>query len=298
MSLATLKVFHDGSQFIARLGTSLTPPGKRGSNIVNEAYEKFKVFFKEACEKNVAKWKICDYIQGRFVDTNETLFDIPDIDTVKEFFKRYITTIHKRKVRYERKLYFNDWSYFVTFTYSDQKMTQEEFEEQIRTKLSDLSSHKDWYYMMRWENGELGERKHLHAFVYVPDGQMVGELYKDKHFSHKRHRWEFFTNNTYFNERFGVSDWIELKNNKIAKSLMGYFAKYMAKNDGKIIYSRGIPNEIEAEIDVDEDIITTYEKDHTFYGVVDRFIFGTPEDKAEALKKALRFDLKAEPVPI
>ena len=300
MLVDNVKVFHDGSHYIARLTKRFSIKRRSsGGRFDNLEYEKFKKYYQEAVGKNVAKWKIWEYVQDRFIEENESLFDIPDEETVKGYIKRYVSMIHKRIVRYRRKVYFNDWSYFTTFTYDNKKITQEEFEKQISTKLSDLSSHRGWYYMMRWEEGELAERTHLHAFIYVPDGQMVGKLFQDRHYSYKRHRWEFFTNNTYFNNRFGISDWVDLKAAKISKTLINYFAKYMSKNDGKIIYSRGIPGEIEAEIDVEEDVITTYEKHYAFYGVLDRFMFDGPEEKQKTLRRTFKLsEVQIASVPI
>lgn len=300
MSLSKVKIFHDGSHFVAKLSVPKKKYFKRGVSEDNSEFEQFKIFYAEAIEKSVFKNNIPDFIQGRFIECCDDIFDVPDIDVITAYYKRYVTMIHKRTQRAQRKAYLNDWNYFVTFTYDSDKMSQEEFERQIRTKLSDLSSHSNWYSMIRWEEGEVGERKHLHAFIYVPEGKMCGELYRDRHYSTKRHRWEFFWNNTYFNERFGVSDWKDLSFYKNIKPLVNYLLKYMAKDDGKIIYSRGIPDIIEAEIDIDEHILATYESHNRILGVVDRFIFGTPQEKAAALRSCFDLDtyVRAEAVPI
>lgn len=297
-----LRVRHDGSQYVACLiGPGYGVNTKGHKREVNPEYEQFKIFYGEAKEKKITKAGMLEYITEKFVELYDDIFDVPDIDTLSDYLKRYVSALHKRVFRYHQKAYLNDWNYFVTFTYSDAKMTAAEFERQITTKLSDLSSHSDWRYMMRWEQGELGDRKHLHAFLYVPEGKMVGELFKDHHYSTKRHKQEFFTNNTYFNERFGTSDWKELTSLKGCKKLVNYLIKYMAKDDGKIIYSRGIPTVVEAEIDLENDVITRYDKNECVYVVVDPRLFMKPRDKATYVSRAYdvdRIDVEALLLPI
>lgn len=294
MALQKVKIIHDGNHYVTSLQNFFSAGGgRKGPKKVDSVYEQFKIFYGEAVKKRITKKKIVEYIQGKFIDVCEDPLDIPNLDDLYDYYLRYVSTLHKRMLRYRRKAYLNDWNYFVTFTYSDEKMSRKEFEIKIISKLRDLSSHSGWNYMMRWEDGELGERKHLHAFLYVPEGKMIGELYEDSHYSSKRRRMEYFTNNTYFNERFGISEWKELKSLRNCKSLINYLAKYMAKDDGKIIYSRGIPDYIEAEIDMENDIVLTYETKYAVLAIVNEFMFGTAEDFKEALADS--FDIAQLP---
>ena len=295
MALQKVKIVHDGSHYIAslpNLGDEILArmDKKRGIKIVDPCYEQFKVFYGEAIEKKITKKKVLEYIQGCFIDVCEDILELPDNETLEDYYKRYVTALHKRMQRYHRKAYLNEWNYFVTFTYDDKKMSANEFKRQITTKLSDLSSHHGWRYMMRWEEGELGERTHLHAVVYVPKGKMVGELFTDSHYSYKRRKREIFTNNTYFNSRFGTSDWKSLDNLRNCKSLVNYLTKYMAKDDGKIIYSRGIPDSLEAEVDLDESGLVEFLSHCRFKVVIDPFIFGRHQERTGALRTAFDID--------
>ena len=302
MSLQKVKIKHDGSNYIACLAY---PSGRKkvshGPKLIDSQYEQFKVFYGEAVEKKITTKGIIEYVQERFFEIVEDFFDIPMPELIEEFIKRYKTAIHKRLERCRRKAYLNEWNWFTTFTYDDKKMSRSEFERQIRTKLSDLSSHAGWNYMYRWEEGEIGDRKHIHAFLYIPEGKMVGELYKDRHYSSKRHKWEFFINNTYFNERFGLSEWKDLSMFKNRKSFINYFTKYIIKNDGKLVYSRGIPDSIDAVIDTKEDVVATYEKydGEYVYAVLNPYIFSTYQAKTAALRRSIELSaINVSAVPI
>ena len=72
----------------------------------------------------------------------------------------------------------------------------------------------------------------------------------------------------------------------------------MAKDDGKIIYSRGIPDELEAEIDVESDILVSYESHFRILGVVNRFLFGTKNERRNVLRTAFRFENVVTPDPL
>lgn len=308
MKFKKVNVYHDGTQFIAVLDApeNLKKSSKKISvldEIPEEMYEKFKMFFSEAQYKRITRKKQIEYIYDRFIESNEELFDIPNEEILWHMYKRYVSCLHSRKKRFFRKAYLNPWNWWTTFTYDSKKLTADEFEHQIRTKLSDLSSHRGWRYMLRWEEGELNERRHLHAVLYVPEGAMVGEMFTDSHRSYKRgNKIEFFTNNTYFAERFGISQWEKIDTLSDNKSILQYMLKYMEKDDGKIIYSRGIPDSIEAVIDVESDVITSYSEFFTTKAVIASNLFKTLQEAKNSLLKA--FDLscyapvKAEAVPI
>ena len=302
MSLQRVKIKHDGSNYIACIAY---PEGKKkvshGPKLTDFQYEQFKLFYGEIAERRITLMAIVEYVQERFFEVVDDIFDIPLVEQIEEWIKRYKTAVHKRLERCRRKAYLNDWNYFATFTYDDDKISESEFERQITTKLSDLSSHSGWNYMYRWEDGEKGGRKHMHAFLYIPEGKMVGKFYSDSHYSTKRKKWDHFTNNTYFNERFGVSEWKDLSSLKNRKQLINYFTKYIIKNDGKLVYSRGIPDMIDAVIDTNEDVIATYEKHdgEYIYAVLNPYIFSTYQARTAALRRSIELSkVKISPVPI
>ncbi len=108
--------------------------------------------------------------------------------------------------------------------------------------------------MGAWERGELGERLHFHALTYIPEGQMPGELEEHEDYSTKRHRREKSIQNSFFNERFGRSDFSAVNNAYEVADSIKYMLKYISKNDEKIVYSRGLKTYVVSDV-LDEDII-------------------------------------------
>ncbi len=289
----TCKVYHDGYHYIANLTQPirLKEPA-RGTRFQNPIFDKFKEFYAEAREKKISKRGMYEYITERYIDTHEDIInDIPTVDELEDMNKRWQNNLHKRKVRFFRKAFLHEWNWFTTFTYDSDKINEDDFTKQIRTKLSDLSSHKGWDYMMVWERGKKNERKHLHAFLHVPEGTMPGFLFTDRHYSTSRHKWEFFTNNSYFAERFGTTEWKALGDMKNHKSLLNYMLKYIFKTEERIIYSRGIPGEIEIDIDIDQDISGYYQKGGVMKGLVDITFFMKDEEKTKAFEGCFNIEL-------
>lgn len=63
--------------------------------------------------------------------------------------------------------------------------------------------------------------------------------------------------NTYFNQRFGRNDFesIDQSIKQLYNGILQYLLKYLAKSGEKIIYSRGLPSYITADIS-DDDVVT------------------------------------------
>jgi len=300
-----VNVYHDGSHFIANLGGGVgKPASKHSSKVEDPVYDKFIEYYGEAIYKKINKKERLEYIQWCFIEDAEDLInDVPSEEELEAYYKRYVSALHKRRLRFRRKAYLNEWTWWTTFTYDDKKLTQDEFEHSIRCKLSDLCSHFGWLAMIRWEEGELNSRTHLHALLYVPEGTMPGEMFLDHQYSYKRRRQEYFTNNTYFAERFGKTVWEKIEDLKNCKSIINYMLKYIEKNDGKIIYSRGIPDHLEAELDIDRYASSVYEHDYSLKAVLFSSLFQSTQEIKDRLLQAFDFDAldlgdTAQAVPI
>ena len=88
---------------------------------------------------------------------------------------------------------------------------------------------------------------------------MIGKLVANKLWSKKKRRWEYFTDNTYFSERFGHSVWKKINQNDLrGDGLSAYLSKYLEKSGTKFFYSRGIPDEIALVIDTEKDVCCTF----------------------------------------
>ncbi|MBQ8356225.1 MAG: hypothetical protein IJX39_00290 [Clostridia bacterium] len=171
---------------------------------------------------------------------------------VEEEFAREEHNYYVRKRRFCRKAFLNDWNYFVTFTYSDEKETEESFKRRLRRALSNLHSRRNWYYMGCFERSEIG-RLHFHGLFYIPPGQMVGKIREEKSYSTKRRRMQISFINSWFEKRFGRNDFEEITGDDVKRGpTLGYILKYIEKTGERIIYSRGIPTNIVAEISYDQ----------------------------------------------
>lgn len=280
-----VKVYRDEQfNYIARFPSAVVPC-EHGARFKTRTKEIFDTLYLEAERKGVAKKEMLRYIEDR----NRELYDIEDWfvdDEAKEMLKRKRNNIQKKKKRYERKCFLNTWGYFVTFTYDDKKETAESFAARLRKALSNLKCRHGWRYIGAEERGELGGRLHYHFIVHVPPGEMIGNLFIDYKRSKKRGKMEYFTNNTYFQERFGQSCWEriteeDVKNGKVRR----YLIKYLTKTNSKLIYSRGIPSEYEVEIDTETDAKMTFTRygkcavlfDHIF-GEIKKRLFDFEED--------------------
>ena len=93
-----------------------------------------------------------------------------------------------------------------------------------------------------WERGNDTNRLHFHALVRVPDGEMQGELIEKTDFNFKTHRRRKTTQHSYFNEKFGRTDFEKLIDNDAAyDSAIEYILKYVEKTGERMVYSRGLP---------------------------------------------------------
>lgn len=279
--LQNVKIHHDGSHYVATIpGTSLCPKdGPRCRKAFDTQKDIFDFFYTEAKQKSISPKKRCRYIASRIQDICDVGYWTTD-EEAEGLYKRCVRNEHKRTRRYLQKLYLNEWNYFVTFTYDDKKETPEGFRERLRKALSNLHSRNNWSVISCWEEGELSGRLHLHAFLNVPEGGMVGELFLDKKYSTKRHKWEYFTNNTYFQKRFGQTDWRSIDRNDLKKGLAAYLIKYLKKSNSKLIYSRGIPSDVDLMIDPETDVCTMYRDGSLKYVLFDSVIYRKEAESA------------------
>ncbi len=105
-----------------------------------------------------------------------------------------------------------------------------------------------------WERGERGNRLHFHALLYVPEGEMIGGLFEQEYYDKKTHSRKKAVRNTFFDARFGRSDFKRLTAEELRHGgVMEYLLKYMQKTGERIVYSRGI--EMEEIVDLSEDRI-------------------------------------------
>ena len=131
------------------------------------------------------------------------------------------------------------FNYFVTFTYDGAKHDEESFRKGLKNCFRNFCFRKGWRYVGVWERSPEKKRLHFHGLFYIPEGTMPGELIEVEDYSFKTHARQKTVQNTYFNERFGRSDFEELDPMGLRKAT-AYIMKYMEKTGEKVVYSKGL----------------------------------------------------------
>ena len=193
--------------------------------------------------------------------------------------ERKKTNAIRRKVRLSKKVNLQrEWSYFCTFTFSDEKHTEESFRKSLRNTLKHLVNRKDWKHIGVWERGGETGRLHFHGIFYIPsDGMvgeivettdyntkdhrmqttMVGEIVETTDYNTKDHRMQTTHQNTYFLERYGRNDFQQLGSPEEVQHSLGYLMKYIEKSGERLIYGGDLPTYFESDV-ADEDILAPY----------------------------------------
>ncbi len=168
-------------------------------------------------------------------------------------FERKQRNLISRRVRLTRKVNLQEFNYFCTFTYDDEKHTEESFKKKLRDTFKKMCYRRNWKYAGVWERGKK-DRLHFHGLFYIPEGQMVGEIIMVKDYSTTKHKMQERPQNTYFNERFGRSDFETVDDATSLGEAIGYLMKYIGKTGEKIVYSKGLPQFFISDI-LDDDVI-------------------------------------------
>ena len=115
-----------------------------------------------------------------------------------------------RRVRMCRKANLAGFNYFCTFTYDDKKHTEESFKKGIKTCLRNLCYRKSWKYMGVWERAPKTNRLHFHGLFNIPPNAMPGQIIEVRDYSTQFNKMQKTFQSSYFNERFGRSDFKEI----------------------------------------------------------------------------------------
>ena len=250
------KIYHDGDHPVAtRIVRSKgkRPPKKPANTAFDIAFD--SLYF-QAKRKGLKDEEMVDYIQAGLTKL------YPASSTLRKYILEKIDkkqrNLWKRIKRIKRKVNMNRRNYLVTITSDPKKHTEESFRKKLRKCLSNLHTRRGWKYMGVFEYGEANGAIHFHALIYVPEGEMVGDIVAVSEYSKKRGERYTRYGNTFFDDAFGKSDFQEV--NPVLLKRGGtsrYLVKYITKTGEKIVYSRGIPAEICKELS-DNDVVGTY----------------------------------------
>ena len=247
------KVYNDGGCYIAVPSSTGLKKHKQRSYMRSTMDDLFDELYLKAINENVARKNLQEYILAGLREA------FPNAWGLVDFVERKITRVAKnlgaRKKRFRRKAFLNPWNYFVTFTYDDELQSEESFKKRLRKALSNLHTRRGWLYMGVFERAPETGRLHFHAIMYIPEGQMVGEIYERRDYSTKHHKMQVTHPNTFFEDKLGRNDFEVLSDAELRRgTTMQYLLKYLEKTEERIIYSRGIPTEFTKIIN-DNDVI-------------------------------------------
>ncbi len=239
------KVYCDGTHKVAVPVTKI--PGTRDVSVKGAIDYRFDELYLLSVKEGVKEKARVDFI------SKELVKEYPDEENldawIEEKCNAKIHNSYARRKRFRRKAYLNPWNYFVTFTYSDALQTEESFMRRLRKCLSNLHTRRGWKFMGVPEYSPDTHRLHYHMLIYVPDGEMVGEIKEVRDYSTKYKKMQVRHINTFFEQTFGRNDFEPLDDNNFSLNrTIDYILKYMEKDGERVIYSRGIPTELEAQI--------------------------------------------------
>ena len=210
------KVYHDGSHYVAipyipakkrrkpkKMADNLLAliGEKEREDIENKEKEAAKEAYEDSSDLKGEKRK--DKAVEKLIE--QCMSEQRARELVEKEAEHRQRQISDKKRKFMRKAFMNEFNYFVTFTYDDEKHTEESFKKALIKKLCRYKKEKGWKYMGVWEISP-NERLHFHGLLYIPEDGMVGELKVRKDYSTKQHKMQETTYNTFFEKRFGRND--------------------------------------------------------------------------------------------
>lgn len=257
------KIYNDGGHYIA-LPVFRSKAKIKGHNEPKKDIDMlFDSLYNKACADGLKDGKIDKPMTDFIRDGILKLFpQYPKLDEyITEKIKRKINNLHHRKKRFKRKASLNRWNYFVTFTYDDNKQNEETFKKRLRKCLANLHTRRGWKYMGVFERAPETGRLHFHGLLYVPDGEMIGDITEKRDYSTTDGKMQTRHENGFFEKAFGRNDFDEVTETEMKNGLrQEYILKYIGKTGERIVYSRGIPSEVCKRLTAD-DIVTQMQND-------------------------------------
>lgn len=274
MSYRAAKISFDGSHYIATPKENFPQGHKRRRTVISqtpkevEQKKQFETAYKES--QQLPRKERKEYMRKAMEET------IPDKEQRKEYVERNnerkTTNKIRRKVRLSKKVNLQrEWSFFCTFTFSDELHTEESFRISLRNTLKHLVNRNGWKHIGVWERGGEAGRLHFHGIFYIPPNGMIGEIIETKDYSSKDHRMQTAHQNTYFLERYGRNDFQSLGSPQEVQHSLGYLMKYIEKSGERLIYGGKLPTYFESDV-IDEDVICPYGIDDRKAVLADDFL--------------------------
>ena len=170
--------------------------------------------------------------------------------------QRKLRNLISRRIRMMRKVNLQDFNFFVTLTYNSELHTEESFKAGVESRLRNFCNRRGWKYIGVWERSPKKKRLHFHGIFYIPEGTIPGRMLDMEDYNFRTRRRQVTHQNTYFNEKFGRSDFEPLDMQNIG-SAIAYIVKYLEKTGEKIVYSKGLPQYFVSDV-MDEDVVCPF----------------------------------------
>jgi hypothetical protein len=183
-------------------------------------------------------------------------------------FERKAHNLWQRKARCYRKARNFDWDYFATFTYDSKKHDEATFRKKLLKCLANKATRDDWRYIGVWERSSK-ERLHFHSLMVIPEGTLKDGLQEVKDYSTRQHKIQTTVQSPFFNDRFGRTDFKTI-DPRCPEKALHYIMKYISKSGEKFVYSRGLYEYFEADVEKN-DILTTCGQFDQKYVLYDKF---------------------------
>ncbi len=202
------------------------------------------------------KYRDCSYHFRKAQIIQDMLPYFSQAESCEEFVKMNLARKQRnkivRRVRMSRKAYLVGFNYFCTFTYDDKKHTEESFKKGIRTCLRNFCYRKNWKYMGVWERAPETGRLHFHGLFNIPEETLPGELTHVRDFDKHTIQMQDSYQCSYFNQRFGRSDFKSIDNIYRLGNALAYLIKYLEKSGEKVVYSKNLPQYFISDITNDD----------------------------------------------
>ena len=155
-----------------------------------------------------------------------------------------------------RKANLVNFNYFCTFTYDNNLHTEQTFKRKLKRTLSNFSTRKNWKYIGVWERAPKTNRLHFHGIFSIPEGTMSGKIEEHRDFNLKLKKMTTTFQNSFFNRKFGRSDFEPINSRHDLMEEISYIMKYLEKTEEKIVYSKGLYQYFISDI-IEDDIVCT-----------------------------------------
>lgn len=280
MNYANMKIYFDGGHYVG-IPQGAYPSGKGCKRRVVKAMQQLSLTSesppetpKERFEKAYKESQSLPKRERKAYIKESLATDFSSKDELNAFVAKHTermkTNAIKRRTRLMRKLNLQTWDYFVTFTYSDELLSEETFRKKLTNTLKHLAARKGWKYVGVWERGNDTDRLHFHGIFHIPDGKMIGKLEEVKDYDTRNHRMQTTYQNTHFLKQFGRNDFKDIATQDDISEAAKYITKYMEKSGERLVYGGKLPTYFRSDV-LDEDVICTFGVDDRKVLLFDNF---------------------------